>query len=207
MHLPFVLRVGDHPRVCGEKGRTGALDVVQRGSPPRMRGKVRELLFSFHCARITPAYAGKSRVGGTILRFNWDHPRVCGEKASFVSSMQNRPGSPPRMRGKVGHCLSVDSRSGITPAYAGKRPKQAVGSFQPRDHPRVCGEKKISEYWLFCRWGSPPRMRGKGLTCSFASVRLRITPAYAGKRQTQKWLEQLMRDHPRVCGEKTKKIP
>ena len=49
----------DHPRVCGEKGRTGALDVVQRGSPPRMRGKVRELLFSFHCARITPAYAGK----------------------------------------------------------------------------------------------------------------------------------------------------
>ena len=60
VHLPFVLRVGDHPRVCGEKGRTGALDVVQRGSPPRMRGKVRELLFSFHCARITPAYAGKS---------------------------------------------------------------------------------------------------------------------------------------------------
>ena len=59
VHLPFVLRVGDHPRVCGEKGRTGALDVVQRGSPPRMRGKVRELLFSFHCARITPAYAGK----------------------------------------------------------------------------------------------------------------------------------------------------
>ena len=147
-----------------------------------MRGKVRELLFSFHCARITPAYAGKSRVGGTILRFNWDHPRVCGEKASFVSSMQNRPGSPPRMRGKVGHCLSVDSRSGITPAYAGKRPKQAVGSFQPRDHPRVCGEKHGEAAARCSAPGSPPRMRGKVLEKPNSLAFHWITPAYAGKR-------------------------
>ena len=168
-----------------------------------MRGKVRELLFSFHCARITPAYAGKSRVGGTILRFNWDHPRVCGEKASFVSSMQNRPGSPPRMRGKVGHCLSVDSRSGITPAYAGKRPKQAVGSFQPRDHPRVCGEKggdaevkdaaqgitpacagksTICGEWQQTFGGSPPHVRGKDMDTLQTVHDARITPACAGKR-------------------------
>ena len=70
----------DHPRVCGEKGRTGALDVVQRGSPPRMRGKVRELLFSFHCARITPAYAGKSLLDKCNCVVFRDHPRVCGEK-------------------------------------------------------------------------------------------------------------------------------
>ena len=34
-----------------------------------------------------------------------------------------------------------------------------------------------------------------------------ITPAYAGKSQKSKvedWVEQ---DHPRLCGEKTKKIP
>ena len=35
----------------------------------------------------------------------------------------------------------------------------------------------------------------------------RITPAYAGKSDA--FLYQLLRmgDHPRVCGEKTKKIP
>ena len=120
VHLPFVLRVGDHPRVCGEKGRTGALDVVQRGSPPRMRGKVRELLFSFHCARITPAYAGKSGEQSPAWRVLQDHPRVCGEKAVVSGFVNWSWGSPPRMRGKAGDLVHVETESGITPAYAGK---------------------------------------------------------------------------------------
>ena len=50
------------------------------GSPPPMRGKDAHMLVSCGIARITPAYAGKSKffvineVGG------WDHPRLCGEK-------------------------------------------------------------------------------------------------------------------------------
>ena len=131
----------DHPRVCGEKGRTGALDVVQRGSPPRMRGKVRELLFSFHCARITPAYAGKSAANTWITNKIKDHPRVCGEKYLLVSQSvkprdhprvcgektqtldkcKPQQGSPPRMRGKVHLLLTNGLLSRITPAYAGKR--------------------------------------------------------------------------------------
>ena len=35
----------------------------------------------------------------------------------------------------------------------------------------------------------------------------RITPAYAGKRKFLYELDNDGRDHPRVCGEKTKKIP
>ena len=51
----------DHPRVCGEKSMWKPSWEPFRGSPPRMRGKVR-LLFWFHpYSRITPAYAGKSR--------------------------------------------------------------------------------------------------------------------------------------------------
>ena len=131
----------DHPRVCGEKGRTGALDVVQRGSPPRMRGKVRELLFSFHCARITPAYAGKSLLDKCNCVVFRDHPRVCGEKSEQESFRHSAHGSPPRMRGKVSRLISSSRRVRITPAYAGKRTLSLDDCFSIQDHPRVCGEK------------------------------------------------------------------
>ena len=131
----------DHPRVCGEKGRTGALDVVQRGSPPRMRGKVRELLFSFHCARITPAYAGKSAANTWITNKIKDHPRVCGEKPSCSGCSTAVMGSPPRMRGKVYGIVLMLVALGITPAYAGKSILVTDLALRRRDHPRVCGEK------------------------------------------------------------------
>ena len=91
----------DHPRVCGEKCSDHIDKGMIEGSPPRMRGKVRELLFSFHCARITPAYAGKSLRFPSAIRCGWDHPRVCGEKWQPLRAST----------------LAL----GITPAYAGKR--------------------------------------------------------------------------------------
>ena len=50
----------DHPRACGEKLRLPALRLCCRGSPPRMRGKVKELSLNGVTERITPAHAGKS---------------------------------------------------------------------------------------------------------------------------------------------------
>ena len=38
-------------------------------------------------------------------------------------------------------------------------------------------------------------------------VYLRITPAWAGKRDVIDLVELFQKDHPRVGGEKTKKIP
>ena len=55
--------------------------------------------------------------------------------------------------------------------------------------------------------GSPPRMRGKGPHVSKMAFRLRITPAYAGKSLSAPKWSGVEWDHPRVCGEKTKKIP
>ena len=181
MHLPFVLRVGDHPRVCGEKGRTGALDVVQRGSPPRMRGKVRELLFSFHCARITPAYAGKSLLDKCNCVVFRDHPRVCGEKLLVRRSVGWRWGSPPRMRGKGRPCPAWCLSTGITPAYAGKSIQFGHMTSWHEDHPRVCGEKKRTISHTMAGRGSPPRMRGKGNLHKTNGTMGGITPAYAGK--------------------------
>ena len=111
----------DHPRLCGEKGGIVPANGSRTGSPPPMRGKENR---GIHCKtrhRITPAYAGKSRVIGRSDDTKKDHPRLCGEK--FVGEMLRKivEGSPPPMRGKVSKCPPVDFFHRITPAYAGKR--------------------------------------------------------------------------------------
>ena len=91
----------DHPRVCGEKPLGHRCQCVLLGSPPRMRGKGIAIFRQLHHGRITPAYAGKSRLWrrpGTRCR---DHPRVCGEKKQLHEIVRGARGSPPRMRGKV----------------------------------------------------------------------------------------------------------
>ena len=50
----------DHPRGCGENLGRGAKPNAPAGSPPRMRGKLKNLLDAFEGDGITPADAGKT---------------------------------------------------------------------------------------------------------------------------------------------------
>ena len=50
----------DHPRLCGEKKGLDAKNFFLKGSPPPMRGKVKNSNDISMSERITPAYAGKS---------------------------------------------------------------------------------------------------------------------------------------------------
>ena len=52
--------VRDHPRVCGEKSAPAYVNVVNEGSPPRVRGKAARKHVFMRTVRITPACAGKS---------------------------------------------------------------------------------------------------------------------------------------------------
>ena len=197
----------DHPRVCGEKLQISRSRKSQRGSPPRMRGKGSPRPAPLRCARITPAYAGKSEPRRLHEHQRKDHPRVCGEKALSPLSLYLVSGSPPRMRGKVSVFLRSEDPNGITPAYAGKRSRTPSPARSRGDHPRVCGEKMSNIVQGISQKGSPPRMRGKVyIDGNFVPVE-RITPAYAGKRKSRLLFLLHIRDHPRVCGEKTKKIP
>ncbi len=156
---------------------------------------------------ITPACAGKSSHQHGAGRWRRDHPRVCGEKAVAHIWWYSWIGSPPRMRGKGRVASHQAAHTGITPAYAGKRRSIGRLSQPTRDHPRVCGEKCSSVRSASHRRGSPPRMRGKDLpfTCDCESTG--ITPACAGKSLRPDNNPSTSWDHPRVCGEKTKKIP
>ena len=51
----------DHPRLCGEKPQNRQIFSPSLGSPPPMRGKVRNAVYGVFVFRITPAYAGKRR--------------------------------------------------------------------------------------------------------------------------------------------------
>ena len=200
-------RKKDHPRVCGEKARNRYDSATYKGSPPRMRGKEASDGQIGQVKRITPAHAGKSLLRWSALPEKRDHPRACGEKLKFPLAIVSPTGSPPRMRGKGRCCGLEDDATGITPAYAGKRTIFVRPSQCNRDHPRVCGEKIRPRATASANHGSPPRMRGKALGDSLAGVRGGITPAYAGKRRNEGVILWIIRDHPRVCGEKTKKIP
>ena len=178
---------GDHPRVCGEKQVTGFASDNAEGSPPRMRGKVKMERVSCLSSGITPAYAGKS----------------CYPQQRELY----QPGSPPRMRGKEYMFSKICVNTRITPAYAGKSETNMQSRPLPWDHPRVCGEKMNLIYLSSSCMGSPPRMRGKDGAKAYENLTIGITPAYAGKRMTKDFTEERLGDHPRVCGEKTKKIP
>ena len=111
-------------------------------------------------------------------------------------------GSPPRMRGKGQPLYIVVSESGITPACAGKSLVRELLLIVSRDHPRVCGEKSFTRLSYCSAGGSPPRVRGKVPVCCPEHRKVRITPAYAGKRDLVISESGDIEDHPRVCGEK-----
>ena len=71
----------------------------------------------------------------------------------------------------------------------------------------MCGEKNMKRKEENTVTGSPPRVRGKVDSSGEPANGSRITPACAGKRVLSVAMFTKDRDHPRVCGEKTKKIP
>ena len=131
----------DPPRLCGEKHQLGENSHQNRGSPPPMRGKVLRENGSVYEIRITPAYAGKSKLGSNGCSFP--------------------VGSPPPMRGKASSPLTFFALPRITPAYAGKRSMNLFPAAKSWDHPRLCGEKWHIGQSITLQKGSPPPMRGK----------------------------------------------
>ena len=132
-----------------------------------------------------------------------------------VSCIQNRPGFHHGNRGgsfalgALFQALTQNLARGllVSPAYAGKSSARELLLIVSRDHPRVCGEKFRALLSRFPDVGSPPRMRGKVVVHRHVVFDVRITPAYAGKSRVHGASSCGEKDHPRVRGEKTKKIP
>ena len=109
-------------------------------------------------------------------------------------------GSPPRRRGKGYREFGIDISDRITPAQAGKSvaPRQKRSALW--DHPRVGGEKYSRPSYSRISMGSPPRGRGKAGLSRRSARPARITPAWAGKRETTLYRADHSEDHPAWAG-------
>ena len=191
----------DHPRGCGENSTIASANRIVEGSPPRMRGKQARKQKQRKTSGITPADAGKTlRTSQRRLRTR-DHPRGCGENDLSPNISGGRFGSPPRMRGKLRYNLAKVIQIRITPADAGKTIAIDMLTLADEDHPRGCGENRMSRECRLSALGSPPRMRGKLGLCMHERFEKRITPADAGKTPPTPKPARLRKDHPRGCGE------
>ena len=197
----------DHPRMCGEKFAHVVDSIRPAGSPPHVRGKGPALVLAIVEFGITPACAGKRKNLDVRTGRKKDHPRMCGEKILHNLFVIGSGGSPPHVRGKGSRPTMSSRPVWITPACAGKRVFLVSAISVPPDHPRMCGEKLYFLSGNGITLGSPPHVRGKEAASFWTSTSLGITPACAGKRARAVQRIPDAQDHPRMCGEKTKKIP
>ncbi len=91
--------------------------------------------------------------------------------------------------------------SGITPACAGNRHRNAYIARAAWDHPRLRGEQSVISPFMFFAAGSPPLARGTAIQVSNAGMLIGITPACAGNRYLPASPSLCCQDHPRLRGE------
>ena len=110
----------DHPRRCGENIPNTKEKRHEIGSPPQVRGKLRDIRQQGFVLGITPAGAGKTQPYVHCLSSNRDHPRRCGENSLLRAVECFIKGSPPQVRGKLHRNVVIICGRRITPAGAGK---------------------------------------------------------------------------------------
>ena len=126
---------------------------------------------------------------------------MCGEHRTSWPNCEAKAGSSPHVRGARSGGSSVSLLMGIIPACAGST-KGAFG-IQGRhwDHPRMCGEHRISVNTVSSSAGSSPHVRGAHNIVGHLIHITGIIPACAGSTARDTSKIAVFRDHPRMCGE------
>ena len=171
----------DHPRACGANSIGFRCAHSASGSSPRVRGKLMRIALMIMNIRIIPARAGQTDNITRLRGLRLDHPRACGANMDLNIANAYRPGSSPRVRGKLdpAHVYALYRR--IIPARAGQTRRRPQQTSRPPDHPRACGANLSLLRMLKFLSGSSPRVRGKPPALVDKSGGLRIIPARAGQ--------------------------
>ena len=193
-----------HPRVCGERQAGAHLLARQSGSSPRVRGTHTVVGVAWIGQRFIPACAGNAKSIAGNAPAQPVHPRVCGERAGFVSS--------------------AIALLRFIPACAGNASVPTLCVTAATVHPRVCGERLPSPCSGSGSTGSSPRVRGTPVHASQAAGDQRFIPACAGNAVRRQLGQQRGAGssprvrgtpsrrrrasprspvHPRVCGERS----
>ena len=166
-----------------------------------MRGKHSQLEAVTVVLGLIPACAGKTCEHHSRTSQERAHPRVCGENMRTASASAEKPGSSPRVRGKLRSTMFDTVATGLIPACAGKTQGASRLAATPWAHPRVCGENGTRCEDTERTQGSSPRVRGKRSASHAETVIPGLIPACAGKTNTIQFVDSGNAAHPRVCGE------
>ena len=192
-----------HPRAGGENRDFMAVNIVERGSSPRGRGKPDHAKNPRNRARLIPARAGKTGRHLSKIVSKKAHPRAGGENTAMQSLNGSIPGSSPRGRGKLEVWSEGSLRWRLIPARAGKT-RRILLEVRPRQaHPRAGGENAPPLRRTLVPTGSSPRGRGKRMASLPRPAPSRLIPARAGKTKVSS-VRASAAAHPRAGGENRK---
>ena len=166
-----------------------------------MRGALSDQEGTYQAIGIIPACAGSTAPHGRTARPKRDHPRMCGEHSFNIHQFAGEQGSSPHVRGALLQRQRHRIRAGIIPACAGSTWSMAIGTAWDGDHPRMCGEHRISVNTVSSSAGSSPHVRGAQIVSDFHGLPTGIIPACAGSTARDTSKIAVFRDHPRMCGE------
>ena len=191
-----------HPRVCGERQTRCVRAVFSVGSSPRVRGTLYAHVAGLGNGRVIPACAGNALPTGRTILPGSGHPRVCGERSLRPAACPRPHGSSPRVRGT--HIVTCRGPKGgrVIPACAGNASLMMLALILSAGHPRVCGERPISDTGSAGLRGSSPRVRGTHRCRADATENHRVIPACAGNATIDRLPLPSSAGHPRVCGER-----
>ena len=190
-----------HPRVGGEALSRERKINRMKGPSPRGRGSPLGSVMQLIDGGSIPAWAGKP---GQVLApapLSGVHPRVGGEAPASARSCGSSAGPSPRGRGSRWQTRRPGASTRSIPAWAGKPGGGGASGRQPRVHPRVGGEARLSLQLPGDQRGPSPRGRGSQASHSDRDPPGRSIPAWAGKPRHPRGHEGGPAVHPRVGGE------
>ena len=181
------MRSEDHPRIRGVHSVTAAFTWATGGSSPHARGPPDSHGYVTYVYGIILACAGSTLAIVERDLYPRDHPRMRGVHSRGYFRLARASGSSPHARGPRG---SEAERREVC-----------------RDHPRMRGVHVGGSGRPARAWGSSPHARGPPAIFIQLVKEQGIIPACAGSTQRCRIPSAGYRDHPRMRGVHTKKMP
>ena len=190
-----------HPRMGGDHRSRPSSRGAASGSPPHGRGPLPHRRVAASVFGLTPAWAGTTMYCARGLRRRRAHPRMGGDHGTPIGYRPPKSGSPPHGRGPRPPPREPDSRSGLTPAWAGTTASGCSAPRSTRAHPRMGGDHRYRSCDASLPRGSPPHGRGPHPLTDSDLRAYGLTPAWAGTTTSETIGPRTIEAHPRMGGD------
>ena len=172
------------------------------GSSPHARGTRQSLHRQPRGCRFIPACAENARAVVPRPSCHPVHPRMRGERSSFLHARMSGFGSSPHARGTLRAQVRDLERGRFIPACAGNAMSRSSASGPRTVHPRMRGERTPTFFTSASTYGSSPHARGTPPAPRATAESPWFIPACAGNAFTGELVASASTVHPRMRGER-----